>query len=286
MKDSQGRVNIKVYDSGRLISAQESYSDISRGIVDFGEGVVAYIFGGFPLLNAWPNFAYGLTDAASLRLLSNEINEQFPEIQAEFSSTHLLLNTSPAPYQLISRKPINTLADLRGLKLRTISAYTRVFQALGADPVDMPATETFIGLQKGIIDGSLNAVGDLKSLKLSEVAKYVTYVNLGAAPFGHKFMNPNSWNNLPIDIRNLFEANLSWWAAESDSETASSDLAGFEYGKTQGVVFITFTPEEYVKFDSVVDTQMKGIASGLDAKGLPGTKIFNQVRNLVIKYNR
>jgi TRAP-type C4-dicarboxylate transport system substrate-binding protein len=284
-KDGNGRLSIKVYDGGSLITGQESYAEIAKGIVDFGEGICAYIASGFYLHKLWPLLTYGLSDIKALRQITNDIYQKFPEVLKEYSATKHLISTTPPSYQLLTRKPVRTIDDLKGMKLRTVSIYTPVFRALGAEPVNMSMTEAYATLEKGVLDGALASVADLKGLKLANIVKYATLVNLSNAPFGHKFMNLNSWNNLPSDVRKIFNDNLKYWESESDQVIAKVTQDGIDYGKTQGVEFITFSDAEYAKFIALMDAEMRKEAAKVDVQGLPGSKIFAEVRSLVEKYS-
>jgi|TARA_R110002072_G_scaffold84217_9_gene190908 tripartite ATP-independent transporter DctP family solute receptor len=91
-------------------------------------------------------------------------------------------------------RPINTPADLKGLKIRTPNSSWRVamFREFGANPTPMPFSELFVALQTGVVDGQENPLVNISSGKLDEVQKYLSmtghvyspaYPTMGAAVF-------------------------------------------------------------------------------------------------------
>ncbi|WP_375688516.1 TRAP transporter substrate-binding protein [Pseudooceanicola sp. LIPI14-2-Ac024] len=78
-----------------------------------------------------------------------------------------------------SVRPINTPADLAGLKLRTPGSQTRImsFQALGAAPTPMSLGEVYVALRQGVLDGQENPLSVVKEFSFDEVQKYISLTN-------------------------------------------------------------------------------------------------------------
>jgi tripartite ATP-independent transporter DctP family solute receptor len=76
-------------------------------------------------------------------------------------------------------RPVNTPADLEGMKLRTPSGVWRVkmFQAYGANPTPMSFSELFVALQTGVVDGQENPYANIAASKFNEVQKYLSETN-------------------------------------------------------------------------------------------------------------
>lgn len=105
-----------------------------------------------------------------------------------------------------SRRPVETPADLAGLKLRTPSGVWRLklFQALGANPTPMALSEVFIGLQTGVIDGQENPLAQIWGSKLHEVQQYLSLTGHVYTP-GYVVVSPSRWDALPDDVRAILE---------------------------------------------------------------------------------
>jgi tripartite ATP-independent transporter DctP family solute receptor len=105
-----------------------------------------------------------------------------------------------------SRQPIETPADLAGVKLRTPSGVWRLklFQALGANPTPMALSEVFIGLQTGVIDGQENPLAQIWGSKLYEVQEYLSMTGHVYTP-AYVVVSPSRWDGLPPEIRTILE---------------------------------------------------------------------------------
>ena len=103
-------------------------------------------------------------------------------------------------------RPIETPADLAGVKLRTPSGVWRVklFQALGANPTPMAFSEVFIGLQTGVIDGQENPLPHIWGSKLHEVQEYLSLTSHVYTP-AYVVTSPTMWDALPGDVRMILE---------------------------------------------------------------------------------
>jgi tripartite ATP-independent transporter DctP family solute receptor len=103
-------------------------------------------------------------------------------------------------------KPINTPADLQGLKIRTPKSTWRVkmFSAWGANPTPMAFSEVFVGLQTGVIDGQENPYTNIYAAKLNEVQKYLSVTGHVYTP-SYLTTGADQWAKLPEDVRQILE---------------------------------------------------------------------------------
>jgi tripartite ATP-independent transporter DctP family solute receptor len=105
-----------------------------------------------------------------------------------------------------NRRPVETPADLEGLKLRTPSGVWRLklFQAMGANPTPMALSEVFIGLQTGVIDGQENPLAQIWGSKLYEVQEYLSLTRHVYTP-AYVVVSPSRWAALPEEVRAILE---------------------------------------------------------------------------------
>lgn len=136
-----------------------------------------------------------------------------------------------------SQKPVNSAADLSGLKIRIMEneVYQRAFDALGANAQPMAWSETLPALQQGTIDGQENPVNVIYSYKLWESQKYVTMTR-------HSYstaiitMSLNKFNELPADVQTIFaeaaqeaaEVERAWVAEHEDEQMQALTDNGME----------------------------------------------------------
>jgi tripartite ATP-independent transporter DctP family solute receptor len=103
-------------------------------------------------------------------------------------------------------RPINTPADLQGVKIRTPKSTWRVkmFSAWGANPTPMAFSEVFVALQTGVIDGQENPYTNIYAAKLNEVQKYLSITGHVYTP-SYLTAGAGQWEKLPADVRAILE---------------------------------------------------------------------------------
>jgi len=285
-QETKGKVKIKPYWSGVLFSGKDGGVDeLMSNVVDIGFIIPAYSKAGFALAKDMYFFTYGANQDTG-RLIYKELRTKFPEIDAEYKTVKVLAYTSGINHDLNTRKPIRKIADLKGMRILVTGSFAEVFKELGAEGVTAPMFEAYSMIQKGIMDGVWGSKEGLKSFRLAEVAKYYTTIGLYRTHNGSRAMNLEVWNKLPADIKKVFENNIDWWGLEVDRYFEGAHQAGYEFGKQQGVEFITLPKEEIDKFYTPLKAVAAKQAKILDAKGLPGTKIFEEAQKLVQKYSK
>lgn len=96
-----------------------------------------------------------------------------------------------------SKRPVATVEDFKGLKIRTLQnkVHLEVFGALGANPVPMPFSEVFTGLESRTVDGQENPIAAIESSKFYEVQKYLSLTNHVYTPFVF-LMSKKIWDQL------------------------------------------------------------------------------------------
>ncbi|HWA38331.1 MAG TPA: TRAP transporter substrate-binding protein [Burkholderiales bacterium] len=106
-----------------------------------------------------------------------------------------------------SKRPINTPADLQGIKLRVPEGKWRVkmFQAYGANPSPMKFSEVFTALQTGVMDGQENPFTQIYSAKFQEVQKFLSLTGHVYTP-AYATVGTRKWASLPADVRGALEA--------------------------------------------------------------------------------
>ena len=286
-KETNGRVKIKPYWAGTLISGRESTRELSKGVADIAFITPIYEKSGVDITKAILDFFRESRPEVNFKIFW-ELYNQFPELRKEYESVKIIAINAGSPMRLMTvKKPVKTIADLKGMRIRaTGDVIGRTLKELGTEPVVMPVTEMYESLQKGIIQGVIFAPGDYKSLKLSEIVKYETENFLqDRGAYASRAMNLNSWKKLPPDVQKVFEANKDWWSVETLNEAYKPDDEGKAMAIKAGVQFVQMDQAGIQKYDATFDAEALKEAKVLDGKGLPGTKLFNEARRLVKQYN-
>lgn len=286
-KETGGRVKFEPYWGGALMSMDQAYVELSKGVADVSEVSAAYVKEGFEIEKAMRLLFYNVTDPEIARRIYHELRAKFPEIDEEFKDVKTMTHCPTSPYQLITtKKAVKTVGDFKGLMLKVSGEYATLGKALGADAAPIPMSETYVALQKGTIDGAMVPLECLKSYAFGEVIGYVTMLNMAVGPTPHRAMNLDTWNSLPADIQKVFDDNMEWFGRKVTEELLKADEEGVAFAKEHGVEFIELSAEELAKFheaaDNMIIEQMKTVE---EKTGKPLTAIFDEIQRLWEEYS-
>jgi TRAP-type transport system periplasmic protein len=200
---TKGRVKVEIYPSQTLAKGPDIWNAVRTGVSDMGWCVHGYWPDMTPLADVinLPALPFKTAEKASEVLW--KLYEKFPEMQKQFKDVHVLLLYTSHPYFLITtKKQVKTMEDMKGLKLRVLGGTaTEQIKALGATPILIPMPDTYLSMDKGVIDGMGAPWEATHAFRLYEVVKYYTMVPLsGASPLSIP-INKQKWDSLPKDIQ-------------------------------------------------------------------------------------
>ncbi len=204
-KISNNKLTVRLFPSMQLGGKPpELYRQAVQGITDMSFTLPGYTSADFPMmaLTELPGTATSADDGTR-KLWANF--ERF--LAREYKDTKVLMLWNSDTASLMSKsKPIRTLEDLKGMKIRTPSAaQSAQLEALGAIPIDMPVTQIYNNLDRGVIDASMIPMSAALDFKLIEVAKYFTIdAPLGRSPF-LVALNKSRYDKLPGDLRKVID---------------------------------------------------------------------------------
>jgi TRAP-type C4-dicarboxylate transport system substrate-binding protein len=198
-----GRLVIEnVYD-GEGVGATEVFSAVKSGLVEMGSPYMALHAGELPAGVVELGLPGGPERFDQLFTMGSKggWGDILKEIYAAQGIVHLGDVLQPGVY-LLTKKPVNTLADLAGMKLRAPGAYGSHMRELGVSPVTMAFAEVYTSLATGVIDGcaSSNLV-DYRDGKWYEQAKYLYPLPLSGAQASPVIVNKAAWDTLPADLQ-------------------------------------------------------------------------------------
>jgi len=200
-KRTGGKVSVQTFPGGTLLGGKAMYQGVIDGQADIGCMSMAYFPGVFPVVSILEQ-PLGFTKATPAGLTLLDIYEKYKP--AAFDKVKVLTMFTSAPSNLMSKVPVKSLADMQGLEIRASGGAAMVLERLGATPVSMTMPETPEALQKGIVKGLFSSLEVLKDFNFAELCRHQTMVNAQVYPFA-VIMNMDSWNNLPDDVKKVFE---------------------------------------------------------------------------------
>lgn len=282
-KESNGVFTFKNYLNGVLHAASHGFRATKSGVCDITTGYPSYQPGSFSLslVNDLP-FLFPNTYMGPL--IMEELYPKYFKGEYEKMGVYLGAWVNVAEYNLISKKPVRTLEDLKGMKIRSIGGIcSEYLEALGAVPVMLQFAESYTGLQTGVVDAVLVANGSMEAMKLYEVAKHLT--NLEIMHMGIPYaMNRKFFDSLTPDQKTFFYNKLrqaSQIASQAyDLETARAT----EVMVKNGVEIIDLSAEEKARLRAAVQPVIHAFVERNEAKGLPARQMMDDIYALRDKY--
>lgn len=202
---SGNKLAVKMFPAMQLGGTPaQLYRQMAQGISDICFSLPGYTSADFPMmgLTELPGTADSADDG------TKKLWTHFDQYLArDFKEAKVLMLWNSDNASLMSKnKPIRTLEDMKGLKIRTPSAaQSAQIEALGATPIDMPANQIYNNLDRGVIDAAMIPMSAALDFKLIEVAKYFTInAPLGRSPF-MVCLNKARYDKMPADMKKAID---------------------------------------------------------------------------------
>ena len=264
---TDGRVKITLFPGETLSKAPQCYDGVVSGISDIGMSAFAYTRGRFPLLEAL-DLPVGYPDGLTASRIANEIAVKYQP--AELAEVELMYLHGHGPGILATRKPVQTVRDITGLKVRATGLSAKIVSALGGVPVSMSQGETYEALQKGVVDATLCPFETLKGWKQAEViTSAVDTRAIGYTTSMFVVMNKTRWNSLPEDIRTIITEVNQEWIDKQGLAWDESDRDAIDYLASLGHPVVSLTSADNRALTAAVRPILEEYATGAESQGLP-----------------
>lgn len=211
-KRTNGEIKVQVLYSGEGVGTSGLLGAVKSGLITMGAPFQSMHAGELPSGVIEIGLPGGTDDAVELHKLFHE--DGFGDVMKKAYDAQGLVwlepYIQPAVY-IITKKPINSVADFQGLKIRAPGAYGKFLRELGASPVSLAWSEIYTSLATGVIDGSIGSnMIDHRDGNHVEVAKYMYRLPLAGAQVLPIVVNRSAWNKLSDNLKKeVYEATVS-----------------------------------------------------------------------------
>ncbi len=284
-KDSGGRIVAKIFSNAQM-GPPPAYYDLARtGQAD----VTWYLTGGTPgrfpiteLINL--PYLVGSSEIGTKVLNDPELRSKY--LEPEHKGVKVLVLFTHQPGQVhTTKKPIKSLEDMKGLRIRFTSPAVRDFiAALGATPVGVTPTELADQLQKGTIDGTFIDYGGAGiAFKLGGILKYTTEIYAYVTSFG-LIMNPGFYDKLPADLKKVVDDSVKGQEKQIGDGWDLIDGPGKKLLVDGGMQPIKLSAEENAKVRKIGTDLADKTIKELEAKNLPARAAYEMMKALAEKH--
>lgn len=243
-KMTKGKLKIKVFWPGQLVKSREALESLKSGMIDGYSGSFLYFTGVFPEVNVqWLPFNWSSPAEAKDILLNKGYHKVFAEAMSKHGVT-FLGSISVATMGLMTKFPVNNLADLQGKKIRAFGLEALIVQALGAAAAAIPGAEQYMALQRGTVDGTDYPWYTLKKYKLYEVLNYVSSPAYHTPGVIELAINTKVFNSLPKDQQEAVKKAALMAMNRSFDMSPTWDKEAIEFAAKKDVKIIELSKDE------------------------------------------
>jgi TRAP-type C4-dicarboxylate transport system substrate-binding protein len=281
-KRTAGKVLINTFPGETLLDAKNMMDGVIAGQADIGCLCMAYQPGRFVLTNA-TSLPLGIPNARVGSLVLWDLYQKYQP--KSFADVKVLTMFATAPANIMSKKPIKTLEDIKGMDLRASGGAAEILKAWGANQVGMPMSATPEALQKGVVQGLFSSLEVMKDLKFAETCGYVTMTDTVIYPFA-VVMNMARWNSLPDDVKKVMDdlrTEQAQWTGEYMDNHVKESMEWSQ--QTHKVEVITLSEAEKAKWDALLKPMTDKWIQEAKEKGFPAEAIVEDIKALTKKHS-
>lgn len=275
---SGGRLDITVYAAGEVVPAFEVLDAVGNGVAEIGHTASFYWQGKMPAAAFFTTVPFGLTPTEHVSWIDAGGGQAlWDELYASFGVKPFMGGNTGVCMGGWFRRELKSLADVNGLKLRSLGLGGEVYRRLGATPQTTPPAEILVSLQSGVIDGAeFVGPGTDIALGLYRVAPFYYYPGFNKPNgTGEAIVALKAWNALAPDLKAIVahacatEANYALSEMERLNAAALSALT-----KEHNVKLVAF-PQDLV---AAARKQAADVLGELSARNAISGKVYSSYR--------
>ncbi|MBU3059672.1 TRAP transporter substrate-binding protein [Pseudomonas indica] len=267
---SNGRLTIKVYAAGELVPALEVFDSVSRGTAEIGHGAAYYWKGKVASAQFFTAVPFGLSTPEMNAWLTHGGGQAlWDEAYAPFGVKPLAAGNSGMQMGGWYNKEINSLDDLKGLKIRMPGLGGEVLNRLGATTVNLPGGEVFTALQTGAIDATdwVSPYNDL-AFGLHKAAKYYYYPGWQEPQAVIELLiNQKAYDSLPADLQAILTEAARAATQDMLDDYVYNNALALDEMKKQGTLLKRFPDEVLAAMRDESEKVLGELAAQSDLNG-------------------
>lgn len=202
-QETNGRLVITAYPAGGILPNTEIFPALKRGMIEMGYVDPSGWKSDIPIRQV-ASLPYAFQNVWEVMYFFK--NMGFSKMMADQIAKHGVLywDNRVITADLVTKRPVNSIADLKGMKIRGNSVSANFFSLAGAQPVNVPGPEIYTGMATGVFEGAhWGPAYGAESLGLYEVAKYHMVPSIYMGTEEGFFVSKSAFDKLPKDIQDI-----------------------------------------------------------------------------------
>ena len=289
-EDSGGKIKIDIFPSMQLGGTPPQLYDQARdGVVDIVWTLPGSTAGRFPSTEVFELPFIG----ARRGIVNARASQEYADanLAKETADIKLLSFWSHDHGLIHANRAVNTMDDLKGLKLRSPNRLAgEALKALGATAVPMPIPQVPESIAQRAIDGAVVPWEVVPAIKLDELVRFHTEIPGSPTFYTASFflaMNKAKYEGLPADLKAAIDKNSGMKFAElAGNMWDDAGALVLERVKKRGNTLITISAEEKAKWITTTAPVIEAWIKQVKDKNLDGAKLIEQAKALVAKYDK
>jgi TRAP-type transport system periplasmic protein len=273
-KKAGGKVELTPYNGGTLLSPAKMAAGVSSGIADIGFSHCAYSRGRFPVMEIM-ELPLGLPSSWIGTHVANDFYNKFKP--KEWEAYHVLMfTTSPVNVIQTTSKPVKTLEDFKGMKIRGTGRSGDIVKALGAVPMPIETPDLYDAIKRRLVDGAYLTMETFKGFKTGELFKYNTESwKVGSVYTFFIVMNKQKWNSLPPDVKKIFDDVALDFIERFAVGFNKIDIEGMDFFLKEGGQMIPLSDAESARWVKAVQPVIADYKKDMVSKGFKAEEVDN-----------
>lgn len=262
---------------GQIVKPKGVMGGMQKGLGDIGVVTTVFHSDKVPLQMIAYSTPFVTTNPAMVSKTVDELVETYPAYKEAWDSFNQVYLTNMAvfdTYQIFSKKPIKSLADLKGLKINGGGVNLRWLEGFGAVGVPGSLTKYYNNMKTGIVDAFMLWPESVVGRKMYEVAPYMLKADLGSANSKAVTMNKDTWNKLPDEVKGVIQKAAIAYRDHMSKKAMEVAEASYKAFEANGGTIHEMSEAERLDWAKRMPNIAESWAEYLEGKGIPGRAVL------------
>lgn len=251
-----GQLKLVYKGAGEVIHTNEQVEACRTGLIDMVFTAGSYYTSVLPEIDTM-----SLTQMRPWEERAAGVNTYLEKLHREKVNVQMLGRVGTGSrFNLFLTKPIKTVEDLKGLKVRCSPTTVPFMKSLGATPISMPGPDIYTAMERGVVDGYILPPATIRDFGLVKPSKVMILPGF-YEPCQFVLMNLDAWNKLPKNIQEVLQKGveeMAHFAIKNIDDQLQKELSEF---KKEGMTFYEFPAAEAAKFSKAAADALFGVVS-------------------------